>query len=307
MTAAAAGSGATRIAAAIPQPTIPIWSNSLQTKQENIMSTWYQTRTLVAALALAVAFSAHAAEHMFRERRVDGVIALPFARLEDSPFDEPAGSAFPLATIDLGTGQPCPFVAMDVRPGLAAAVAHLRERGHRRLMWLTPRLGRAAPSADRLIALRTAVRDANMQVCAIPLTVASETVCGNYDDNQPQVLEAIRRKLPRPLEATAVLCWNDYLAHCLCAVLRERGLRIPHDVSVIGFDDVRPMFHVPPLSTVSGAFRQLGGAAAQLVLRMARGELPPAEAREARVSVPTFFIARGSSGAALSTGAGSRT
>jgi len=190
------------------------------------MSTWYQTRTLVAALALAVAFSAHAAEHMFRERRVDGVIALPFARLEDSPFDEPAGSAFPLATIDLGTGQPCPFVAMDVRPGLAAAVAHLRERGHRRLMWLTPRLGRAAPSADRLIALRTAVRDANMQVCAIPLTVASETVCGNYDDNQPQVLEAIRRKLPRPLEATAVLCWNDYLAHCLCAVLRERGLRI---------------------------------------------------------------------------------
>jgi LacI family transcriptional regulator len=236
------------------------------------------------------------AGRLVREGRADGVIALLFSRLAPGGPARKRKDRFPLVSIDLGAGQPPPTVGQDPQPGLESAVGHLAEHGHRRIAWLTPGLGEGAPSANRAEAVRAAAESREMGVRTIRLPVARQAVSGRYEHNQPAVLEGIRGSVPEELEETGILCWNDFLAFCLCAVLRERGLRVPEDVSVIGFDDMRPMLHVPPLSTVSGAFSQMGEAAAELVLRLAGGD--GAGGGRGEVAVPTFFVPRGSSGPA---------
>jgi DNA-binding LacI/PurR family transcriptional regulator len=240
------------------------------------------------------------AECLVRQGRVDGVVALVWARLD--AVDGATGvPGFPLVSIDLGTGQPCPYVGQDPAPGLVAAVDHLRAEGHWRLLWVGPRMTPGAAGADRLEAVRIAARARGMSLETAVLPIDVETVCGAYDRNMPAVVAGIRAALPPRPTATAILCWCDFIALGLCTVLRERGLRIPGDVSVVGFDDVGPHMHLPALSTVSGAFSQMGAAAAALVLRIARGEMGPREARATAVAVPTFFVRRASSGPAPET------
>jgi DNA-binding LacI/PurR family transcriptional regulator len=67
------------------------------------------------------------------------------------------------------------------------------------------------------------------------------------------------RRLATDPEVTAVLCGNDTMALGLMRALAEHGLRVPHDVSIVGFDDVPDAgFYSPPLSTVRQDFGEVG-------------------------------------------------
>ena len=82
----------------------------------------------------------------------------------------------------------------------------------------------------------------------------------------------MRRLLNLKHVPTAVFTANDHLAFAIIEVMRERGLRIPDDVAVIGFDDV-PLAKVlvPALTTVRIPFADLGRKAADLALHITRG------------------------------------
>jgi GntR family transcriptional regulator of arabinose operon len=68
---------------------------------------------------------------------------------------------------------------------------------------------------------------------------------------------------------SAVLCYNDELAVALNYTLRERGVRLPQDLSIVGFDDLLSEYCVPPLTTISHGFREMGQEAVKTVIRMA--------------------------------------
>jgi LacI family transcriptional regulator len=96
---------------------------------------------------------------------------------------------------------------------------------------------------------------------------------------------ALLRPRRRP---TAIFAANDLSAFGVLAALREAGLRVPRDVSVVGFDDLPAAAHVqPPLTTVRQPLREMGGAAVRSLLARIAGE-PAAGA----VTLPTALVIR---------------
>jgi Transcriptional regulators len=78
----------------------------------------------------------------------------------------------------------------------------------------------------------------------------------------------------RDLRPTAIFAGNDQMALGLLRALHEAGLRVPEDVSVVGFDDLPESgYFAPPLTTVRQDFRELGQRTMALVLRVLAGEL----------------------------------
>jgi LacI family xylobiose transport system transcriptional regulator len=106
--------------------------------------------------------------------------------------------------------------------------------------------------------------------------------------------------LRRPDRPTAVFTGNDLQALGLYEAARELGLRIPEDLSVVGFDDLPVARWVgPPLTTVRQPLTEMAEAAARLVLELGREERPAAGTR---VELATSLVVRSSTGAAPAVG-----
>ncbi|HET8523803.1 MAG TPA: substrate-binding domain-containing protein, partial [Thermomicrobiales bacterium] len=112
---------------------------------------------------------------------------------------------------------------------------------------------------------------------------------GHYD--QESGLAAARRLLARPFRPTAIMASNDQEAFGVLTAAREAGLRVPEDLSVVGFDDVPMAEHVhPPLTTVHQPLSEIGRSAAEMLINWVEG-VPP-EPR--RIVLPTKLIIRDS-------------
>lgn len=178
-------------------------------------------------------------------------------------------------------------VMVDTAAGVEAALRHLAELGHRSVTYVG---GPTASWADGMrwrSLLDTAPRF-GLKVCRIgpyPPTMAGGTAA----------LDELLRELP-----TAVLVFNDLVAIGLLHGVREAGVEVPDDLSVIGFGNVvGAEFCTPPLSTVGAPMRAMGTAAfAQLQLAM------NGEAMDTRpiVALTARLVVRGSTGVARGYG-----
>ncbi|MFT4307235.1 MAG: substrate-binding domain-containing protein, partial [Microbacterium sp.] len=118
---------------------------------------------------------------------------------------------------------------------------------------------------------------------------ASEPVRGNWTAASGH--EAVRELCEREGAPTALFVANDQMALGALRALAEAGLRVPEDVSVVGFDDVADAAdYRPPLTTVRQRFDLLGEAAVAALL----GD---ADQAAARTVVPAALVVRGSTGA----------
>lgn len=220
-------------------------------------------------------------------RRVDGFI-LATGRLDDQPLLTQAYEDKVLAVMvnrEAGTA-PYPVVTGNNASGIAAALQHLHELGHRRIVHMAGPMnfsttrGRAAAFE----ATAAQMRGVHGQVVeAGALTVEAGQVAMD---------ELLSRSGSRP---TAVLAGNDLVALGVIRSLHAHGLSCPQDVSVVGFNDM-PFAEdfSPALTTVRMPLREIGVEAAQLLLR-------GIEAREqdpVTVTLPVSLIVRGSTGPA---------
>jgi DNA-binding LacI/PurR family transcriptional regulator len=176
-------------------------------------------------------------------------------------------------------GPRCPWVRFDNETGAAAAFGHLLELGHRRIGHLA-----AAFDAPAFHMREEARR-----------RVLSEA--GLDPDAQPRVTTPIgiedARVAAAPLldeRPTAVFCDDDLIAAGLYMAARDRGLRIPADLSVIGFDDMDFARALePPLTTVALDAERLGETAFDLL----EGRMAGRRTRK-RVVLPAELLVRGS-------------
>ena len=172
-------------------------------------------------------------------------------------------------------------VRTDDGLGLALTVRHLSGLGHTRIAHLTG--GRTAGGAERRRGFRVAMRRLNGSGAGVELPGGLTEVEG------AAAAEAFLRLAgPRP---TAVAAFNDRCALGFIDVVRRRGLRVPEDLSVVGFDDIEQAgYDHVSLTTVRQDVERLGRAAIERVaLRLDAGE---AGVRE--VVIPPHLIARGS-------------
>lgn len=167
---------------------------------------------------------------------------------------------------DEGSGAtPVSTLAFDNRGGARRLTGHLTGLGHRRIGYVTGP-ARRTTTRHRLEGHRDALAAAG---------IAPDTgrliAHGDYDRAAGH--RAALELLDREPDLTAVVAANDTMALGVCAGLRQRGLRVPQDVSVAGFDDLP--FSVdasPALTTVRLPLREAGARAGRLVMAQ---EVPP--------------------------------
>ncbi|MDM7855213.1 LacI family DNA-binding transcriptional regulator [Cellulomonas sp. MW4] len=182
-----------------------------------------------------------------------------------------------------------PAVGADQAGGAAAAVQHLLDLRHATVHHLA---GPAAsvPASSRVDGWRDALVRTGRRVP--PVVVGDWSAESGY---------ALASELLADPELTAVFCGNDEMASGLLLALHERGVRVPQDVSVVGFDDI-PLarFLWPPLTTVRQDFAAIGERLVELLLAQVRDG---AVLANRHVTVPAPLVVRASTGPARASGA----
>lgn len=194
------------------------------------------------------------------ERRVEGlIVAVPRLRLSDDDLLGQAAQRIPTVLVASDVDLPgADHVDIDNRRGGGDATEHLIAHGHRAIGTITGPLDWPSARA-RLDGYRDAMRRAGL---AADRKMVEPCVDWGLESGQ----RAAQRLLSQTPRVTAIFAQSDLLALGAIAALRAAGLRIPEDVSVIGFDDI-PVASVfdPPLTTLRQPMRAVGELAAQLV------------------------------------------
>jgi LacI family transcriptional regulator len=224
---------------------------------------------------------------------MDGFIVSPSEHPGDrhEPLIRVVERKVPLVFVDRmvpGCGYyPADLVCTHSEMGTVAVVTHLIQLGHRRIGFVgTPDL---ATMEDRLRAYRTTMRKHGLAVDEAWVVFSQQTATKEGQEAAAATLLA----LPAGLRPTAVFGGNDWLAVAIADVARDRGLRIPQDLSIAGFDDIH--VHIGSgdpewLTTYAQPLYQIGQLAARLLLE--RIEQPDQPAR--RVLLQGTLIERAS-------------
>ncbi|MFI9639292.1 LacI family DNA-binding transcriptional regulator [Micromonospora sp. NPDC051925] len=194
-----------------------------------------------------------------------------------------AAAGIPLVAVDpIGDLFPVPAVGSSNWSGALSATRHLLDLGHRRIGVLT------GPVKDLSARARRDGFRAALDYAGVPFDERLERRgVLTFEDGQRLGAEL----LVRPEPPTAVVCGNDLQALGVYAAAREADLRIPDDLSVVGFDDVdEAAWLAPPLTTVRQPFGEIGATAARLALTLADGH-PLAQDR---YELGTSLVVRGS-------------
>lgn len=209
----------------------------------------------------------------------DGVISvLP---LEFGYLGEIASINIPVITIDhRGEHAEFPSIATDCYAGARAAIRHLIDLGHRRIAYIAGD-ERLASARDRHHAYVDTIAQHGLD------NDPELVVAGDFTQNCGFV--GMQRLLALAAPPSAVFCANDVTAFGAVAAIREAGLRVPDDVSVIGFDDIpsAAQFY-PPLTTVRQPLQQIGRSAVNSLLALIAGIEPASP----QVTLPTDLVVR---------------
>ena len=166
--------------------------------------------------------------------------------------------------------------------GGVQATEHLLSLGHRRIGYASGQ-DRSVPARERLHGYREALESAGVR--PDPELVRFEA----FDPDAGRRMTEALLDLAEP--PTAVFAGSDSIAMGVLAAARGRGLRVPGDLSVVGFDDTfGTLWTDPPLTTVHQPLRDMGRVALRTTLQLARGETPDSH----HVQLATRLLVRGS-------------
>jgi len=191
------------------------------------------------------------------ERRVDGVAILTFG-MEDALIEHLRFRKVPLVFVDVGPNVPgLANIRINYLNGIRQAVQHLAALRHTRIAFI------AGPSHLKSALARKAAFKTSMTEIGLQSDLIVE---GNHrmDGGMQALLEFVNSN-DRP---TAVLCSNDMTAIGVMREAYEQEIRVPRDLSVIGFDDIRlAEFTIPPLTTVQMSQTELAKIAFHALLK----------------------------------------
>jgi LacI family transcriptional regulator len=191
------------------------------------------------------------------ERRVDGVAILTFG-MEESLLEHLRFRKVPLVFVDVGPDAPhIANIRIDYQNGIRQAVQHLAALRHTRIAFI---------AGPRQLKSANARREAFIQSMTEIGLDGDLMVEGTHTlEGGMRALNELIELRPRP---TAILCSNDMTAIGVMREAYDLDIRVPEDLSVIGFDDIRlSQFMTPPLTTVQMSQTELAKLAFQALLK----------------------------------------
>ena len=229
--------------------------------------------TLLVASSEGDYASERRAVEMLHGKDVDGLLVAPVLddEVDLSHLFELKRRNYPFVLLEEVRGVPASLVDVDNVQGACAAAAHLIALGHTRLAHFAgPNY--STHSHERVNGVRRACSASSVaftDACIVPAGA-------HLEDGYHAALAhfGARSAAERP---TGVTCYNDLVAIGVCRALAELGLRVPDDVSVVGFDDIPLLEYLPvPLTSVRVPTHEMGRLAAELLMAQVEALAPPA-------------------------------
>ncbi len=236
--------------------------------------------------------------NFIQERRLDGFILPGMLSKFQGRMGNELTDEIPVAVVEPGGPTRWSTVLFDEVSGIKQIIDHLFSLGHKRLLWLGP--------SEPIWATRTNVRE--QMVLRAAFATGAQGHCCYYEDSKKMSLsesaqraeDAVLKYLSAAYDPfTAIIAYNDLAALGACRALARKGISVPHQVSVTGFDDHCAALAWPPLTTVTHELFEMGYFAAQVVMEMIDAE--PARREELRQSKKIFtpkLVTRESTGPA---------
>ncbi|MCG8650410.1 MAG: substrate-binding domain-containing protein, partial [Pirellulales bacterium] len=170
-------------------------------------------------------------------------------------------------------GGAFPSVSIDDRAGARAATRHLIALGHRRIAFIGDRYGFQSHK-DRLAGCRQALEKANLEIAPERMVLGDGKLSGG--------IAATKELLSLDRPPTGIVCYNDVTALGALHAINRRGLTVPGDVSLAGFDDIALAAHSqPPLTTIRQPKRSMAQRAIHTLLQLINEE--PAAKKHVRI------------------------
>lgn len=220
----------------------------------------------------------------FLQHRVEGLIYVADHHKRVTLPKLPAAVPLVLANCFDDAGTPC--ILPDDMQGAQDLVARIIGVGHRRIAYLTLRSSIEATRL-RTCGYRAALTDAGI---AFDAALIRDCDLESTEGTTQLLWDAIDRMLRLPDAPTVFLCGNDAMAMKVYGILRTRGLKVPEDISVAGYDNhhIIAATLFPPLTTVELPYVAMGVRTAQRLLAMISDESPH-ETGPTLVSGPVYW------------------
>jgi DNA-binding LacI/PurR family transcriptional regulator len=225
-----------------------------------------------------------ARQRVFQQKKlvgkVDGLIVISLPPT-DKEFEQILGLGIPVSLLGIADKR-CSSVSIDDYKGAQTAAQHLLEMGHTDIAIMVGQ--REHDYNFDVTAQRRAGFLSVLEEQKIAFSPAHELVA-NFDSHTAELAMdefLTRKKLP-----TAIFCLSDEMAFGVLKSVRKKGLRVPEDISVIGFDD-HEYSEIFGLTTIAQPVQFLGQLAATQIV----SKIENAEAKSAQMAVPTSLIVR---------------
>ncbi len=196
---------------------------------------------------------------LLMDRSVEGFIAI----------DTALQHSLPLPVVAVAAHRPMPGVTrivLDHRRAAELTLKHLYQLGHRQIAFMRGQTF-SSDSDDRWKSLMTVARDLGIEVPP-GLVVQLQLNISSPELGYPVVPQLLAAKKT----FTALVSYNDIAAIGAIRALRDHGLRVPEDVSVVGFDDIQgAAYHTPSLTTIRQPLNSMGNTSARILLQRIRG------------------------------------
>jgi LacI family transcriptional regulator len=220
------------------------------------------------------------------QRKVDGV-AIMTSEMDEHLIDEMSSRHIPLVFLDTGVPQEgISNIAIDYAAGIDAAVEHLSNLGHTSIGFITGPMNLTSARVRRRAFMQSLKRK-GLRLDRNLIEEGNHRMDGGH--------EAMLRLLEKSTRPTAVLTSNDMTAIGAMGALGERGLKVPRDISIIGFDDIElSAFTQPALTTVRLSRQEI----AKIAFRALYGVKDDVTAKGAEYTIQPTLIERKSTGPA---------
>jgi LacI family transcriptional regulator len=218
------------------------------------------------------------------ERKAEGVAVMTFG-IEEPLLDQLADRKVPLVFVDVGPDRPgISLLSVDYHHGIRQGVQHLAALGHRDIAFVSGPL-RLHSAHSRLAAFHRAVQECGIEIDPSRIVEGDHTMEGGIAAAEKLFASA---KLP-----TAVMCSNDMTAIGVLHKAYRAGLRVPDDLSVIGFDNIHiTQMTTPPLTTIQMSCFELARAAVMALKAHVEGTPAP----KRNYPIETQLVVRESTG-----------
>lgn len=210
------------------------------------------------------------------QRKVDGIIVLT-GKLSDATLVQ-LSKSLPVVVTGRRLVKPNVFsIDFDNFEGARLAVRHLHALGHQRIAYISGPLNHA-DAEQRLNGYRAELK-------TLKITADDRLICDS-DFSETGGFRAMQHLIQSGVDFSAVIAANDQMAYGARLALHRAGLRVPDDVSLVGFDDLpHSAFTLPPLTSVRQSVYEIGSSAAQAMVDLLAKKAPPTKLIAAEIIV----------------------